>query len=241
VINLAAFQQARGYYDEAEELYREGLQTLTDYYGPEHPSAASAMTMLSQTLSLQENYDEALEMTETALGIRQRVFGPDHPNVATTMTSLGQIALARDDLEAADSWYTQAEDIYVRSQGPEHMRVAVTMANRASVYLAAERYAEAAPVFERAIEIFQAAVSEDDPNIGIAQIKLGRALLRQSDFEGAASATLAGYTQLSLNANPLVSWLQAARGDLVEAYEALGRVGDAARFRTELEAAAASG
>jgi hypothetical protein len=55
---------------------------------------------------------------------------------------------------------------------------------------------------------------------------------------GARSRSTSGCTATGIlhrQMNPTVSWLQNARKDLVEEYEALAQPDDAARFRAELE------
>lgn len=70
-----------------------------------------------------------------------------------------------------------------------------------------------------------------------ARIKLGRSLLRQTKYADAAAESLGGSEILRKQAEPSVSFLKAARTDLVAAYEALGQTTEAARFRAETAAA----
>ena len=71
---------------------------------------------------------------------------------------------------------------------------------------------------------------------GIARVKLGRALLRQRRHTEAEREILAGYDVLVKQTKAPVSWLEAARKDLVEVYEALGQPEKVARYRAELAA-----
>jgi eukaryotic-like serine/threonine-protein kinase len=70
-------------------------------------------------------------------------------------------------------------------------------------------------------------------NTGIARIKLGRALLRQSKFAEAEKETRAGYDILMKQANPGISFIQNARKDLSIEYDSLGRAELAAQFRSK--------
>jgi eukaryotic-like serine/threonine-protein kinase len=74
-------------------------------------------------------------------------------------------------------------------------------------------------------------------NTGIARIKLGRTLLRQNRYKEAEAETLAGYEILTKQTSPSISFLRAARKDLVAEYEGLQRPEPAAKFRAELAAA----
>ena len=71
-------------------------------------------------------------------------------------------------------------------------------------------------------------------NMGIARIKLGRALVRQSRFREAEEPLLSGYAILSRQANPSLIHLQNARQDLVSVYDALKEPGKAQKYQTEL-------
>jgi serine/threonine-protein kinase len=70
--------------------------------------------------------------------------------------------------------------------------------------------------------------------VGIAQIKLGRALLRQGRFAEAVKESSAGYEIVSKQTTPSIGWLQNARRDLVAAYDSLGSPDKGARYRAEL-------
>jgi serine/threonine-protein kinase len=108
------------------------------------------------------------------------------------------------------------------------------VSNLASVQLNRARYAEAARGFEEAITIFAATQGPNHTNTGIARIKLGRALLRQRRWAEAAAESLAGYEILKPQMDPGVSWLVAARKDLVAAYDSLGQSERGQPFRAEL-------
>jgi serine/threonine-protein kinase len=74
-------------------------------------------------------------------------------------------------------------------------------------------------------------LSPDHLNTGIGHIKLGRALLRQGRHREAESELLAGHDIVSSQTSPSVSWLQAAREDLIALYEATNRADQAATYR----------
>lgn len=71
-------------------------------------------------------------------------------------------------------------------------------------------------------------------NTGIGRIKLGRALLRSGRYAEAAEESFAGYEIVSRQASPGVSFLKAARRDLIAAYDSLRTPEKGARFRAEI-------
>jgi hypothetical protein len=75
------------------------------------------------------------------------------------------------------------------------------------------------------------ALSADHLNTGVAQIKLGRTLLREHRYTEAETRLLAGYEIVGKQTSPAATWLQAARQDLVTLYSQSGHPEKAARFR----------
>ncbi len=67
--------------------------------------------------------------------------------------------------------------------------------------------------------------------IAIAEIKLGRVLVRQTRYQEAEEHTLAGFQALTKQANSSVTWLQSARQDLAAIYDALHQPEKAATYR----------
>jgi hypothetical protein len=125
-------------------------------------------------------------------------------------------------------------EIYRKVYGEKHHLFGIAMSNLAGVYTARKQYPEAERMFRSVVAIFSAAQGPEHLNTGIARIKLGRALLRQSRYAEAARESLAGYEIVSKLSDPRVTYLVNARRDLVAAYDSLKQTEKAARFRAEL-------
>jgi hypothetical protein len=89
----------------------------------------------------------------------------------------------------------------------------------------AERY------FRQAIVLFTESQGADHLNTGIARIKLGRTLLGQRRWREAAEESRAGYDVLMALDQAPQGFIDAAKTDMVAAYEQLGDTEQAARFR----------
>jgi serine/threonine-protein kinase len=76
----------------------------------------------------------------------------------------------------------------------------------------------------------------DHLNIGIARLKLGRALVGQRRYREAEPSLISGYAILTKKTSPSVSWLQAGREDLAAVYDALGQPEKARVYRDEYAA-----
>ncbi len=239
LINLGAIQFQWGRYDEAERYYRQALGINESWYGAANPETASNLTMLGRALNFQGRYEEAVEVLDSALAIQERVYGPVHPRVASALNDLGTIALAQGELDSAEVDFRRMRDIYREIYGGDHYLLGVATSNLGSVYLARKDYARAERLFREGARIYAASQGPDHLNTGVARIKLGRALLRQGRFHEAVVESRAGYGIVSKQTSPSVSWLQAARKDLIEEFGALGAADSVAKYRAEDEAAIA--
>ncbi len=70
--------------------------------------------------------------------------------------------------------------------------------------------------------------------VGIARVRLGRAILRQRRYSEAENESRAGYELLMKQTSPPANWLSKARADLAEEYDALNKLEQAAKFRLEV-------
>jgi serine/threonine-protein kinase len=112
-----------------------------------------------------------------------------------------------------------------------HYLIGIALSNLAGVYVGRKEYARAEQLYQDAIQMFSDTLPVGHLNIGIAQIKLGRALVRQSRFGEAEGPLLSGYAILSKQANPSSIHLQNARQDLVSVYDALKQPDKAQTFQ----------
>ncbi|WP_321475552.1 serine/threonine-protein kinase [uncultured Paludibaculum sp.] len=239
LINLGAIQYEQGHYPEAETLYRQALEINQSWYGKDNHTTASNLTMLGRALVREERYDEAVDLLQQSLAIQERVYGVEHPRVASAVNELGTVALKRGRLDDAESQFGRMVGIYRKANGDRHYLVAIGLSNIASVYLAKKENARAEKLYREVVERFTTALSPNHLNTGIARIKLGRALVRQHKYGDAETEILAGYAILTKQTSPSITWLQAARQDLVTLYDASGDSAKAARYRAELTAVSA--
>jgi serine/threonine protein kinase/tetratricopeptide (TPR) repeat protein len=234
--SLSSIQQDLGYYGAAEASARDALAITTAYYGADHPKTAAGLTILGRSLLYEKHYDPAVEALQRALSIEQRDFGPVHAAVADTLNELGNVASLRGDYAGAQERFQRVADIYRAIYGDRHYLVAIALSNVAYAELNLKNYAAAETGFRDVVQRFIQALGTENVNTGIAQIKLGRVLLRERRFDEAEQRTHAGYDNLSRQTNPGTSFLQAARTDLTAEYDALGQPQLAQRYRIELAA-----
>jgi serine/threonine-protein kinase len=230
---LAAIQQDLGYYVEAERLEREALAITERHYGSQSPRTADQLTSLGRALAYQRKFDEATTVLQRALGIQEQAYGEAHPVVAEAVNEIGNVLAVQNHQAEAASQFMRAARIYQQVYGERHYLVAIALSNVAYAEMQQANYAEAEPLFRKVVDMFSTTLSPDNVNTGIARIKLGRTLLRAGRPAEAAPETLAGYRILTLQTSPSISFLQAARSDLADAYDAIGQPEEATRFRAE--------
>ncbi len=236
IASLAAIEQDLGYYDKAEMLAREALAINERYYGVESPHTADNLTSLGRALLYQQEYEEASEALERALAVQESAVGSSHPLVAEAVNELGNILAMQDRFAEAAANFQRSADIYRNVHGDRHYFVAIALSNVAYMQMKQGDYDKAEALFRPVIRQFTDALGADNVNTGIARIKLGRTLRLAGRYADAEIESLAGYEILAAQASPSISFLRAARDDLVLIYEATGQTEKAAGFRQEIAA-----
>ena len=234
--SLAAIEQDLGYYDKAETMSREALAINEAYYGEASSHTADSLTSLGRALTYLDKYDEATATLRRALEVQESVHGPSHPLVAEAINELGNNLAMQDQFDEAAQNFQRAADIYRGVHGERHYLVAIELSNVAYMHLQRKDYGVAETLFREVIPLFAETLSPDNVNTGIARIKLGRTLLRAGRYAEAEQESLAGYEIVAKQASPSISFLRAARTDLIASYEAMQQPDKAARFRAESEA-----
>ncbi len=237
--SLGAVQRDLGYYSEAEGLDRQALDIVQTYYGGDSPKTADRLTSLAESLTYENKFDEAVSALNQALAIQERVHGSTHPSVAEALNELGNVASMREHLDEAAAHFQRAAEIYRAVYGDHHYLVAIALSNVASISFDKKDYPRAEVLFRDVVRRYRETLPADNVNIGIAEIKLGRAILRQNRYKDAEADTLAGYDILSKQSSSSTSFIRAARKDLAAEYDGLNQPQQAARFRAELAAASA--
>jgi serine/threonine protein kinase/tetratricopeptide (TPR) repeat protein len=236
LINLGAVQYERTRFDEAEKYYRQGLGITVAFYGKDHPATSSALTMLGRALLSEGKLDEAAGVLQEALRIQEKVFGKVHPRVAGTLNELGKISQRRGNLDEAEAELTRTVDIYKTIYNGKHYYIGVALSNLAGVMVDKKNYDRAEQLYRDALAMYAQTLAPDHQLTGIAHTRLGRALLRDRRYAEAEGESRMGYDMLSKQATPPAVWMQYARTDLAEEYDALHQPQMAIKLRAELAA-----
>jgi tetratricopeptide (TPR) repeat protein len=177
-----AYAEAAVYYRQAAELVPNSAQAvLADY-----------LNQFGRALDEAGDYRNAQGPLARALAIREQVLGPHHPNVATSLNNLAALYDAQGKYAEAEPLYQRALKISEAALGPHHPNVATSLNNLAVLYYAQGKaqiiptlrpyanlaalydaqafydaqgkYAEAEPLYQRALKIREAALGPHHPN-----------------------------------------------------------------------------
>jgi serine/threonine-protein kinase len=192
------------------------------------------MTLVARSLNAQGRFKEAADMLRDALAVLQHAYGDVHPRVASTLGELGKVALQEGKLDEAEADFRRQTDIYRSVYKGKHFYIGSALANLGGVYMERKQYTRAERSFRDALQMDAQTLPADHLNIAITRVKLGRSLILQHRYSEAEVETLAGYGILMKTTNPPATWMENARKDLVEEYEALHQPEKAVQFRAEL-------
>ena len=232
LINLGAIQYDLGHYPEAERFDRQALDITQSFYGQAHPATASALTILGRTLVSEGKSEEAAGLLQQALQIEEQIYGKVHPRVAGTLNELGKISQKQGKLDDAEADFRRMAEIYRAVYAGKHYYIGIALSNLAGVYVERKDYAGAEKLFREALQIYSQTLPADHLNVGIARVRLGRALLMDKRYQDAEAESRAGYDILSKQPSAPDRWMQTARTDLVQEYEALHQPEKANQFRS---------
>jgi eukaryotic-like serine/threonine-protein kinase len=231
LINLGAIQFQKGNYTESEKFNRQALDIVQSWYGNVHPETADAMTILGQSLTYQKRFDEAADLLQQSRAILEHVYGPVHPRVAFALNELGNVAIRRKKLDEAEADFSRVVDIYRSVYGEKHYQIGIAQSNLAGVYVERKEYARAELLFRDSLQIYSETLPSDHQNVGICRIRLGDALAAEHRFKEAETESLIGYRILASKSSGPQKWIQMARQDLANEYDALHQPEQAAKFR----------
>lgn len=233
LINLGAIQYDEGRYPQAENFDRQALDITQSFYGSNHPATASALTILGRTLVSEGKQEEAAGMLRQALGIEEQAYGKIHPRVAGTLNELGKIAQQQGNLNEAEADFTRMAEIYRSVYAGKHYYIGIALSNLAGVYVERKDYSLAERLFREAIQVYAETLPPGHLNVGIARVRLGHTLVLERRYQDSETESLAGFEILMKQPSAPGRWLQTARTDLAEDYEALHQPEKANKFRIE--------
>src|SRR5215471_406237 len=204
---LGEAQMALGYYDDAQQNFKEALGIL------EHVPGSIEMVpwatgLLGEAYRRAGRNREASPLLRSALDMWQAAAGDHRARIAWVFNALGSIAYDTGQHADAETLYQRAIDLSQESQAK-----ATYLNNLATVYLKQNRDREAEAHLLTAFDLQQKATARDNPdlaqtinNLGVAYRKLGRAAEAKAHSERALEIVQKIYGE----GHPLVAATQVA-------------------------------
>ena len=165
-----------GRYAEAVPLAQQVLAIRENALGPDHPYVAKALNNLAGLYDNQGKYDEAEPLYKRALAIREKALGPDHPDAAQSLNNLAVLYGTRAST-TRPSRCTNGRWRSARRCWGQTTRRAQSLNNLAVLYKNQGKYAEAEPLYQRALAIYEKALGSDHPTRAVSE-QSGFALLQ---------------------------------------------------------------
>jgi alkanesulfonate monooxygenase SsuD/methylene tetrahydromethanopterin reductase-like flavin-dependent oxidoreductase (luciferase family) len=85
---LAGVYQLVGWWEEAEQLKVQDMETRKTKLGADHPSTLTSMVNLASTYRSQGRWEEAEKLDIQVIKTRKTKLGADHPSTLTSMANL---------------------------------------------------------------------------------------------------------------------------------------------------------
>ena len=113
---LASELYTQGKFDEAEPLYRQGLEVTRETYGRRHPNTLKSIGNLGTLLSAKGDPSAAEPLLREALEGKRETLGNRHLHTLISISNLGALLYAKGDFAAAEPLLREAPpcDILLR-------------------------------------------------------------------------------------------------------------------------------
>jgi tetratricopeptide (TPR) repeat protein/tRNA A-37 threonylcarbamoyl transferase component Bud32 len=242
--NLAGLLRAMGKLGEAEPLSREALAIFRAAFPAGHPYLAVVLNNHAKLLRDQERPAEAEPLCREALEIRRAAFPAGHPQVLDSMRALAELYIetgkATEAVPLFRAWLEST-----RATAPkESTQLADQLASIGLQLLTLEEWSEAEALLRECLTIREKAQPEAWRTFNTRSL-LGAALLGQKKYAEAETLLLDGFRGMKAREADIppqaTTRISEALERLVAFYEASGAADEAARWRSELEAARARG
>jgi len=182
---LAEALLMRGRIEEGLASSEHALQMHIDA-GAKGENLGYAHHQRARALDLASRYDQALEHYDLALVELDAALGPDDPELSNVLANQSVLLSAMDDIAGALEASARALDIRVRAFGEDDFQVAALLVAIGGLHLDDDNPTAALPTYQRAVDIYEAALGPHNPRTEITGGHVGMALGRLGRVDEAA-------------------------------------------------------
>jgi tetratricopeptide (TPR) repeat protein len=152
-----------GRYDEAEELFAQGMQTRKRVLTDEHPATLTSMGNLAATYWHQGRWKEAEELQVQVMQTSKRVLSDEHPDTLSSMAHLATTYRNQGRWKEAEELQVQVMQTSRRVLTDEHPDTLSSMANLAATYWHQGRWKEAEELELQVMQTRKRVLSDEHP------------------------------------------------------------------------------
>jgi TonB family protein len=152
LIKLGTLRQERGAHAEAEELFRNALDTSERTLGSDHIELVQPLMSLGGARLLRGSPETAEPFLQRALTISTRYLGEDHPDLVLMVNDLARLYLKQGAYAFAEP-LLQRLLAMKRSKGDDHPEVATVLASLAAVRQARGQHESAEELWRHVLAI----------------------------------------------------------------------------------------
>ena len=174
-----------GRLDEAEDAFRDALETAISVHGLKHPLVASSYNGLGVVFYHQQRLADAEAQYQKAYELSLELLGPDDPTLLYSLGNIANCRRERGQYESALAAMRKVERLVRNGFPPEHRESGTTNHNIAELLTLLGRHEEAIEHYEQALEIRIAVHGADALYVANTLTGMGEALLRLGRDEAA--------------------------------------------------------
>eukprot|EP00741_Cyanophora_paradoxa_P010934 tig00020553_g10571.t1 len=174
---LAVLRDAQGRPDEALELLERAVRVSEAGLGADHLEHATALQNLAMMLRQRGDFARAEPLLRAALAAREAALGPAHPH-AHALDHLAAVAGETGRRDEAAALYARALGILEAAFPEGSLDLSVVLSNAALLSLRRGDFEAAEAGLRRSLEMAEALLGPESPDVATALSNLGQALAR---------------------------------------------------------------
>lgn len=128
---------------KATAIIEESIRLKEEHFGPEDPSIAKSLQVLSDISWAAGRYCEAIQLLCRGLELQEKGLGTYHPDVARSLELLGSAYGVLEDFDTAARFYERRLEVNTRVFGEEHRETTFSLSALAEAYRKLGRHEEA--------------------------------------------------------------------------------------------------
>jgi eukaryotic-like serine/threonine-protein kinase len=229
--NLAGLLRAAGKPAEAEQLFRQNLEAYRRVLGPDHASTMGTLNNLAIVLQARNKLADAEEIFRESVAARQRALGPEHLDTLNTRYNLAVLLVAENKWSEGESMFRDILPLQRRVLPAGHIAIARTLQGLGEVLVRQNKSQEAEGLLTESLTVFREALPKGHPDIATTELFLGECLKALKRYAEAEPLLLDSYEALARAKGAYQMHIPRSRQQLVQLYEAWGKLEEANRWR----------